>query len=145
MESKAFLFSRTQSLSFERKKMESKLPVQWKFHLAEVLIGTKGGTAYQPLTCSVLYQSGLGYPHPGPGNGPRLQIWRWRSCTARRYGVRQISVRYRRPGQTEVPPRACIRSRGGPHAYIRSSDGLRHDWGAVYRPSGGSVLPIPHL
>jgi len=59
MESKAFLFSRTQSLSFERKKMESKLPVKWKFHLAEVLIGTKGGTAYQPLTCSVLYQSGL--------------------------------------------------------------------------------------
>jgi hypothetical protein len=62
MESKAFLFSRTQSLSFERKKTESKLPVQWKLHLAEVLIGTRivqGGTAYQPLTCSVLYQSGL--------------------------------------------------------------------------------------
>lgn len=60
MESKAF-FSRTQSLSFE-KKMESKLPVQWKFHLAEVLIGTRivqGGTTYQPLTYSVLYQSGL--------------------------------------------------------------------------------------
>ena len=67
------------------------------------------------------------------------------ACTARRYGVRQISVRYRRPGQAEVPPRACIRSRGGPHACIRTSDGLRHDLGAVYRPSGGSVLPVPDL
>lgn len=44
----------------------------------------------------------------------------------RRYGVHQISVRYRRPGQADVPPRACICSRDGPTPL---GDGLRHDFG----------------
>ena len=51
-----------QSLLNNLKRWKENSPVQWKFHLAEVRISMRivqAGTAYQPLTYSVLYQSGL--------------------------------------------------------------------------------------
>ena len=45
-----------------KKRWAENLAVQWKFHLAEVQISARivqAGTTYQPLTYSILYQSGL--------------------------------------------------------------------------------------